>query len=108
MRKEHKTIEAIILILVLLTAATGLYYMYTVSTGKAFLQAPTFVVKQTTFEYCCCAPVSNEKHLFRVFGQITKDADLAVKTAGCTKICNEHGSTAHPVKLLHVGKCGSV
>lgn len=108
MRKEHKAIEAVILILVLLTAATGLYYMYTVSTGKAFLQAPTIVVRQTSLEYCCCAPVNNEKHLFRVFGQVTKDADQAVKTEGCTRICNEHGSADHPVKLLHVGKCGSV
>ncbi len=105
MRKEHKTIEAVILILVLLTAATGLYYMYTVSTGRAFLQAPTFTVQRTGLEFCCCAPVANEKHLFTVFGQITMDASPEQKTASCSEICGEHGSAAHPTKLLHTKKC---
>jgi hypothetical protein len=107
MRKEHKTIEAIILILVLLTAATGLYYMYAVSTGRAFLQV-TVTVQQTGLEFCCCAPVANEKHLFTVFGQITKDASPEQKTASCSKICGEHGSAAHPTKLLHTKKCGGL
>jgi hypothetical protein len=108
MPKKHKVIESVILIFVLLTAAVGLYYMYAASTGKAFITAPTITVKQTTLEFCCCAPTAREDHPFTVFGKITKDATPEQKTASCTKICGEHGSASHPTKLLKVGRCGGL
>ncbi len=106
MPKKHKVIESVILIFVLLTAAIGLYYMYTVSVGKAFIQAPTMMVRETTLEFCCCAPEARPDHPFTVFGKITKDATIEEKTASCTKICGEHSTVKHPAKLLKVGKCG--
>ncbi len=103
-----KTIEIVIIIAVLVTAVVGLYYMYTVSVGKAFLQAPTMIVRQTGLEFCCCAPAARTDHPFTVFGKITKDATAEEKTAACTKICGEHSTEKHPAKLLKVGKCGGL
>ncbi|MEM3154759.1 MAG: hypothetical protein QW165_04315 [Candidatus Woesearchaeota archaeon] len=108
MPKDHKTIEAVMLIIVLLTAAIGLYYMYSVSTGRAFIQAPTIAVRQTTLEFCCCAPIARPDHPFTVYGKILKDATIEEKVISCNKICEEHSTQKNPVNLVKVGKCGSI
>jgi len=96
--------ETAILIVVLLTAVIGLYYMYTVSTGKAFLLAPTIMVRQSTLDICCCKTIPKE-YLFETYGKMYKDED---KPVSCDRICTkEHGTTAHPVLSVGPGKCGA-
>jgi len=104
--EKHRPIIAnLILILVLLSAAAGLYYMYRVSVGKAFIEAPYITVIQRELEFCCCAPTARPDHPFEVFGKVLKDADPAAKEVECNRICGEHSSTAHPANLLYPGRC---
>jgi len=112
MPKEHPPIEThsplmanVILILVLLSAAIGLYYMYTVSVGRAFITVPQMTVIQRELEFCCCAPTARPDHPFEVFGKVLKDADPATKAAECDRICGEHSSAKHPADLLYPGEC---
>ncbi len=102
--KSKRTHETIAVGLVIFIALVGLYYMYTVSTGRAFLQAPTITVRQSTLDVCCCKTVP-KGYLFETYGKMYKDED---KPVACDRICSkEHGTTAHPVLSAGPGKCGA-
>jgi len=98
-----KYVEAVILILVLATAAFGLYYMYAVSTGRAFLTVPTIIVKTPIPGVCCCETAKG--HLFEPYGKFYKTEDPIIS---CKRICEvEHSTKAHPSIEVGPGKCGA-
>ncbi len=105
MPKKDRRLENVILLIVVIAALAGVWYMYQASVGRAFLQAPTFVVRQTTTEFCCCQTAQGK--LFEVFGAVAKDADEFKKAEVCKNLCEvEHSTVRHPSVLIGPGKCG--
>jgi len=107
MPKTNRNIETIITILVVFSALVGIYYMYAVSTGRAFLQAPTFTVRQTEIAFCCGQ--TEQGRLFEFYGNVEKGADEFTRAAECQRLIEEQYSTlAHPATLVGAGKCGEL
>jgi len=99
-----KIAETVILVVVLLTAVIGLYYMYTVSTGKAFLAPPQNIIVKTPIKGICCCETA-KGHLFEPWGKMYKGED---PVPACDRICGkEHSTLAHPSTSIGPGKCGA-
>ena len=94
------------LVLVLVVAIVGLYYMYRVSTGRAFFEGPHVeAVIQNLPESCCCATEAGK--LFEVTAQILKGADQLTRVASCSAECKgpSHSTVSHSSLLVKPGKC---
>lgn len=89
MKTHH--LSNIILILVLITALAGLYYVYK-GTGKA-IQIPEI----DTIANCCCQSETG------VFKTATTQTYSTITIAECAKTCAESSTINHPVTTL--GPC---
>ncbi len=105
-KQAHHAVANAMLLLVLLVAIIGVYYMYQVSTGRAFLQGPRIdLVIQRLPETCCCSTETGK--LFEVTAQVLKGADEFSRVESCRSECQgpAHSTAAHPSFLVRPGKC---
>ena len=109
MKKHHPSaVGNAMLLLVLVVAIIGLFYMYQVSSGKAFLQGPRVDrVIQRLPESCCCSTQTG--NLFEVTAQVLKGADEFSRVESCHSECTgpSHSTVGHPSILVGPGKCSS-
>nr|AQS33564.1 hypothetical protein [uncultured archaeon]AQS33859.1 hypothetical protein [uncultured archaeon] len=105
--KPHIVGNAMIL-LVLVIGLIGLYYVYQVSTGRAFMQSPRVdKVIQRIPESCCCSTQAGK--LFEVTAQVLKGANEFSRVESCFSECQgpSHSTVANPSILIRPGKCAS-
>src|SRR3989344_7215672 len=98
----------VILVLVIVIALIGLYYIYQVSSGRAFMQSPRVdKVIQRIPESCCCSTQAGK--LFEVTAQVLKGANEFSRVESCFSECQgpSHSTVANPSILIRPGKCAS-
>lgn len=108
--KNHKPhiVANAMLLLVVVVAVLGVYYMYQVGAGRAFFQGPRIdKVIQRIPESCCCSTQAGK--LFEVTAQVLKGADQFTRAESCLSECQgpSHSTVANPSILVRPGKCTS-
>lgn len=105
-KQESHAVANAMLILVLVVAIIGIYYMYQVSSGRAFLQGPRVdVVIQRIPETCCCSTETGK--LFEVTANVLKGADEFKRVESCRSECQgpAHSTPDYPSFLVRPGRC---
>ncbi|HLC32388.1 MAG TPA: hypothetical protein VJJ82_01025 [Candidatus Nanoarchaeia archaeon] len=106
--QRHHALGNAILVIVVIIALFGVYYMFQTGVGKAFFQGPKVDrVIQRVPESCCCSTQGGK--LFEVTAQVLKGADQFTRVEACRSECQgpSHSTSTNPTLLIRPGKCST-